>query len=352
MEYCLGLFSRAVDERRLRLEQREAQARQAEQELARSALTPPGPPSPPSPGGGPGPRVPQPPEEARAPEPADLRGFQPVSLTDPADSGAAGPAAKSSRETLSRFASDAASTMGRISALLLERLDRGDLCFTCASVASELGVPPRGLSNYIRALKNHGVIQPETGHGQSFYRICTDPPAVPDEPCDPPAAALPAQEMSPIALANALASSSSARDRRIGSSILRCMSRGEITRDDYAALGEASKWQSDMFLAAQLGLVDRVSSRRCAIRSSLRSGPVPLTKNQKKIISEMYECFGDDLFSFNMVIATLDYSEAAVHGHLHVFTLLHILDCHKDDVNRYQFLVNPDSNPEYFDTAA
>lgn len=72
----------------------------------------------------------------------------------------------------------------------------------------------------------------------------------------------------------------------------------------------------------------------------------------KRFITEMYETFGDDVFSTEMVIATLDYSGAHVSAYLHQFTLLRILDCRKEDVYRYQFLINPEEHPEYFEPAA
>ena len=54
----------------------------------------------------------------------------------------------------------------------------------------------------------------------------------------------------------------------------------------------------------------------------------------------MYETFGDETFSLEMVVATLDYSSSTASAYLHQFTLLRILDCRKEDVNLYQFLVN------------
>ena len=66
----------------------------------------------------------------------------------------------------------------------------------------------------------------------------------------------------------------------------------------------------------------------------------------------MYENFGDDVFSSEMVVATLDYSGTHIKAWLHQFTLLRILDCRKEDVFRYQFLINPEENPEYFDIVA
>ncbi len=142
------------------------------------------------------------------------------------------------------------------------------------------------------------------------------------------------------------------KDKRIGGLLLECMNKGEITIDNYAAIGEASKWAVDMQLATQLGLVEKISSQRYAILKKLNTGPLSLSKSQRRFITEMYELFGDDVFSTEMAIATLDYSDSHISAYLHQFTLLKILDCRKEDVYRYQFLVNPEQNPEYFDIAA
>ena len=130
------------------------------------------------------------------------------------------------------------------------------------------------------------------------------------------------------------------------------MARGEITVDDYAAIGESSKWFGDMQLASQQGLVEETSRQRYAIHRHLKTGALSLSKGQKRFITEMYETFGDDVFSTEMVIAALDYSGAHVSAYLHQFTLLKILDCRKEDVYRYQFLINPEEHPEYFEPAA
>ncbi len=58
------------------------------------------------------------------------------------------------------------------------------------------------------------------------------------------------------------------------------------------------------------------------------------------------------LSASEMAIATLNYSETNIVAYLHQFTLLRILDCRKEDVYRYQLMVNPEENPECFENAA
>ena len=77
-----------------------------------------------------------------------------------------------------------------------------------------------------------------------------------------------------------------------------------------------------------------------------------LDTGQKKRARLMYETFGEETFSLEMVVATLDYSSSTASAYLHQFTLLRILDCRKEDVNLYQFLVNPREHPEIFEEAA
>ena len=66
----------------------------------------------------------------------------------------------------------------------------------------------------------------------------------------------------------------------------------------------------------------------------------------------MYESFGEDAFSLEMVVAVLDYSSSTASAYMHQFTLLKILDCRKEDVNMYQFRVNPKEHPEVFEDVA
>lgn len=149
-----------------------------------------------------------------------------------------------------------------------------------------------------------------------------------------------------------LTDSNSPKDRRIGSMLLECMKKGEITIMDYLAEDEETKWQTDMYLASQMGLVKKIDPNRYKIMKRIRPGPPLLTKGQRKFITEAYEIFGDETFSLEMAVATLDYAGSHISATLHKFTLLKILDCKKDGVNQYQFLITPEEHPECFDIAA
>lgn len=356
LEYFLELLSRAVDERRLRMTQREEQARQAEQELAKTPLASAPSPPVPSPDGSPHERrviAPQT-ELAQAEEVvSDLSGFQAVALTETLESGIDRTAQGTPIELLTQYAKDPTKVIGQMSAFLLMRMKAGKMQFTTAELAEAMHIIPRQFSSSIRYMKEQGIIQLERRDShQKYYKICTEeeskallnPQAQPVETGG--------YDQDVLDRVDELVQSNSPKDKRIGGLLLECMARGEITVDDYAAIGESSKWFGDMQLASQLGLVEKTSPQRYAILRHLKTGALSLSKGQKRFITEMYETFGDDVFSTEMVIATLDYSGAHVSAYLHQFTLLRILDCRKEDVYRYQFLINPEEHPEYFESAA
>lgn len=356
LEYFLELLSRAVDERRLRMTQREEQARQAEQELAKTPLASAPSPPVPSPDGSPHERkaiAPQT-EPAQAEEVvSDLSGFQAVALTETLESGIDRTAQGTPIELLTQYAKDPTKVIGQMSAFLLMRMKAGKMQFTTAELAEAMHIIPRQFSSSIRYMKEQGIIQLERRDShQKYYKICTEeeskallnPQAQPVETGG--------YDQDVLDRVDELVQSNSPKDKRIGGLLLECMARGEITVDDYAAIGESSKWFGDMQLASQLGLVEKTSPQRYVILRHLKTGALSLSKGQKRFITEMYETFGDDVFSTEMVIATLDYSGAHVSAYLHQFTLLRILDCRKEDVYRYQFLINPEEHPEYFEPAA
>lgn len=203
-------------------------------------------------------------------------------------------------------------------------------------------------------MKMHGVIQlVQKNWHHKYYRICTEEESKKiladreDSEIDQP-------EYQPEVLEriSELTRSNSQKDRRIGSLLQQCMKKCQITMDDYAAIGEAAKWPTDMQLASQMGLVERITPQRYTILRELNTGPFCLSKRQSRIITEMYESFGDEVFSSEMVVATLDYSRTHVSAYLHQFALLRILDCRKEDVYLYQFLITPEEHPECFESVA
>ena len=144
------------------------------------------------------------------------------------------------------------------------------------------------------------------------------------------------------------------RDRRIGMMLLKYLKKGRITIRDYEQTGETSKWGEDMRLAEQLGLVERITKDHCLILRDARPCFDMLNSNQRMRVRQMYETFGDELFSHEMLVTTLDYKGSTASACLHQFTLLRILDCRKGDMkmNLYKFRINPNEHPEFFGDVA
>lgn len=144
----------------------------------------------------------------------------------------------------------------------------------------------------------------------------------------------------------------SPKDARIGKALLQCGPLGYITEEKYRELNELDKWQSDMEFAEQIGLVRKVDSSRFFLMKEIHYRYDLLNDTQRKKATEMYNSFGNDFFSTKMLVATLSYTENVAKAVLHTFRLLRILDCRKDGVNMYQFRVNPEENPECFESVA
>ena len=147
---------------------------------------------------------------------------------------------------------------------------------------------------------------------------------------------------------------SSKKDKRIGSVIYSCLSKGVITAEDYERIGETTKMSTDMAFAKQLGLVELLPDGNYEINKALKNSFNKIEKGTKNILSEMYSIFGDGLFSAEMVIAELNYSHSHTNATLHKLTWLKVLNCTIDEEKRYsyQFLITPEDHPECFVLAA
>ena len=147
---------------------------------------------------------------------------------------------------------------------------------------------------------------------------------------------------------------SSKKDKRIGSVIYSCLSKGVITAEDYERIGETTKMSTDMAFAKQLGLVELLPDGNYEINKALKNSFNKIEKGTKNILSEMYSIFGDGLFSAEMVIAELNYSHSHTNATLHKLTWLKVLNCTIDEEKRYsyQFLITPEDHPECFNAVA
>ena len=134
-------------------------------------------------------------------------------------------------------------------------------------------------------------------------------------------------------------SSSSQKDKRIGSMLHACMDKGKITRDDYVMDKKDSFWSSDMKFAMQLGLTKAISSKEYLILPSINKD-VPLLKSHREALTAIYNLFGGESFSCEMVVANLDYSSSVISGMLHQFKWLKLVDYTTNEHNTYSYQLN------------
>ena len=269
---------------------------------------------------------------------------------------------------------------------LLEYLDRGKLQFRATDISEDFGLDRKrrfavtrmlqqcGLITPVSTLKKYyvyGFLIPESGEEKTQ----TEPekPAVStkidtydeDEPeldlngfFDQSPLPIKAADYAPEVLESIRelsGSERSARDRRIGVLLEQNLSHGVVTRDLYDERARLTLWSSDMQLAEQMGIADRINDDSYRIRQTLRPGLPHLDSSQKAMITKMFREFGEGVFSREMVTASLDYSKAHACAMLHQFTLIRVVECRKDEekgVFVYQIKVNPEEHPECFLKAA
>ena len=127
--------------------------------------------------------------------------------------------------------------------------------------------------------------------------------------------------------------------------------------EDYKEIGAKDQWIEDMAFAVKLGLVRRITVTKYEIKRELDVQRIRINNWQRSFSRALYEAFGQDSFTREMIVSTLDYSESATKATLHTFTLLGILD--RSEVAdapkltfSYQFRVTPAEHPEVFEHVA
>jgi transcription initiation factor IIE alpha subunit len=230
--------------------------------------------------------------------------------------------------------------------------EHGKTSFTTAELINESGLKNYEVHNGLRPFRVKGLIENININGlQGYYRMMTDISEETDTSCED---ANGYSDEVLILISQLADSKGSQKDRRIGNMLKSCLKKGIITKRDYIRNGSETAWASDMSFASQLGLTKAVSKTEYKILHNLDEYSKPLLESQKNALKALYDIFGDDAFSSEMVIAQLDYSSAQASGILHQFTWMKILGCKKGNNNKmsYQFIVNPTDNPEYFETVA
>lgn len=236
--------------------------------------------------------------------------------------------------------------------LLLQYLNNGKTSFTSPEMAETLNVDSLFVRNSLQTYRRKNIIRVAYDDGKKYtyefnFNGDSCDKAVEIQKCeyDPELIEL---------LKNLVHSSRSTKDRRIGMALLKYLPQGEITRDDYDKAGHLKFFSIDMKFAMQIGLVERITRKKYKIKEHIDKSYQNLGQPQRSALSALYEFFGDDVFSVEMVTAKLDYSSAHISGFLHQFTWMRLLDCKESDnkTYEYKFRVNPTDNPECFEPAA
>ena len=246
------------------------------------------------------------------------------------------------RETLIEL-TEQPTILGQISSVLLhEFLDSGILEFTLRDVEGKTGFTMNQLKNAIRSIIQRGVITPTEKRETGKYRVYAFRASSSGSVEQSYSSAV-------IEMIDEMATSvNSAKDRRIGEALKNQLTAGKVRKADY----DEKKWTGDMSLAEQIGLVEKVDDDTYRILPEIKPLPDSLFPRQKRALTAMYESFGDEAFTGEMFMATLDYSHSHACAVLHELTLIRVIDCWKEDVNQYRLTVNPEQNPEFFATAA
>ena len=245
-------------------------------------------------------------------------------------------------DILSEFSSNTSENGKKINDIFLELINDGKYSFTSEYIRTKVEVTSYDFHHLLRKYKKRNIIEREG----NTYSFCIKPETLTEIKYS--------EDI--IDLIDELINSdkSSRKDKRIGSIIHSCLSRGVITAEDYEIIGEATKMNTDMAFAKQLGLVELLPDGNYEINKALKNSFNKIEKGTKNILSEMYSIFGDGLFSAEMVIAELNYSHSHTNATLHKLTWLKVLNCTLDEEKKYsyQFLITPEDHPECFNAVA
>lgn len=260
------------------------------------------------------------------------------------------------RKVLTRLSQKTHAIIGRSAGVLLQYLNKGKYIISGIELQNELGISSEQthrLCYQLKAKELLVLLNYEDDHPYYALGFDENPAIQSDVEQSKEQKQEPEEEYSEAfmdRLQELSDSIRSSKDMRVAAMLKDCLSKGIITFQDYKDAGFSNSWHKDMLLATQMGLVEKISQGRYRIMRDVKPGPAPLSDNQKEIISAMYQNFGAETFSSEMVVATLDYAHSHVSAVLHQFTLMKILTCSNDSNNKYfyQFLVNPQENPECF----
>ena len=252
---------------------------------------------------------------------------------------------------LSEIAENNGSRTGLVAKIFIRYLQEGKTTFKTEEISKETGLENDTIHNSLRPFRERGLIRnTRTGadgiRGYHVYSFIIAQESVEQN-------IIYSDKIMEL-ITELENSQSSQKDRRIGRIIHSCLKKGTVTKQDYEAAGEETRWNVDMLFATSLGLLKKVSSKEYTIMTEFDPAGMQLRTAQKYTLSALYDLFGDGMFSAEMATAHLDYSSAHLSGILHQFTWMKLLDCTQNEDNSYtyQLNVNPTDNPECFEDVA
>lgn len=348
-EYFLNLLSRAVDERKLRMQNHDEELRKSETEMARTVLSPPsqtGSPRTliaPDDSGNECTAEASAEEDMKPPEITeeaigDLEGFFTVSPEDTDNEGSLARV----RDELYTIIEGDSTVLKNCAKMLLNLLEKGINTFTVTTIESACKLTPKQVSNLICHLKDRGLIESTDNYSNRHmvYRFSTKhPPLLPDDYSE-----------DILKVINELRSSKySRKEKDIGELILSCLPKGLIFESDYAMIGDPARMVKDMARPLKSGIVEKISNDIYRINREIKLTVPILTTKRKEILTELYLRFKDTSFTGKEVLASIGKSESTVLDALRTFELQNLLECKKmTKPYRYRLLVDPETYPSLF----
>lgn len=254
---------------------------------------------------------------------------------------------------LIKYAEESGNTRNLIARILISYIRYGKLTVTSEAIAKKTGMNCKQLHNALRPFFRMGLLSHSaySADGQKCYMINVG--GEPQSQCGPESEAQYSAEVLDI-IRSLINSEHAPKDNRIGEIIYSCLEKGTVTVDDYRIHGAEKKMHGDMRFAEKLGIVKRKSADTYEIMHDLSEHEIVLEDSLKNTLTMLYDIFGEDAFSIEMVAAKLDYSESHMSATLHQLAWMKILDsADKGGKKRcYQLLVNPTDNPELFKAEA
>ena len=242
------------------------------------------------------------------------------------------------RDRLEEIAEKPTTYLSKAGKKLLEFLDERKYTFMREEIMDGIDLDPKQSQNTITRLKEKGVIIPiQSVDTRTLYGLNLEHLYFPEV----------------IDMIRTLRTSiKSSRDRRIGELLWSKLDSGYLEYRDYRKACAEARWKKDIRLCQQIGLVTMKTQTKYQINQQISIGYDKLKPSQKEMARTLYETFGQDRFTNEMIVATLDYSSNKTYAALHEFVLIGIVDCRKEDMLTYQFLVTPEEHPECFGRAA